>query len=238
MTKTDASNTKTKQLPLDLGFRSTMGRTDFLIGDSNMDAVGWIDRWPQWGAPMLCIQGPPASGKSHLCSVWQRQSKAAFINPENLVKLSAQEIFESGTAIAIDGLDPWLGEREAETTLFHLYNMLREEQRTMLITMRMAPSSSDFAIPDLASRFRAAPVVTIQSPDDALLSALLVKQFADRQLKIPAEVLTYIVPRMDRSFAAARELVLLADRMALAEKGKITIPLMRRVLNELQRTSH
>ncbi len=102
------------------------------------------------------------------------------------------------------------------------------------MTMRMAPGAVDFAIADLASRFRAAPVVTISPPDEILLSAVLVKQFSDRQLRVGQDVISYILPRMERSFAAAREIVSLADRIALAGKRKITIPLMREVLSLMQ----
>lgn len=222
------------QIPFDLPVRSAMGRADFLIGKSNEAAVGWIDKWPDWPAPMLILHGPAASGKTHLCAVWSARSNAAFVKPERLLAEPADALLESGPALILDGLDPWIGDREAETGLFHLYNLLREERRVMMIAMRTPPSSLDFAIPDLASRFRAAPVVTIQPPDDALLGALLVKQFADRQLKVGEDVIAYIQPRMERSFAAAQQIVALADRMALAEKSRISVPFMRRVLSALQ----
>lgn len=229
--KTDS---RALQIPLDLGFRSAMGRADFLIGESNAAAVGWIDRWPEWPAPILVLQGPPASGKTHLCAVWSAVSKAVFIKPDRLLGENADTLFESGPALILDGLDPWIGDRDAETALFHLYNLLREERSTMLITMRTAPKALEFSLPDLASRFRAAPVATIQPPDDLLLSALLIKQFSDRQIRVGEDVISYILPRMERSFAAAREIVALADHMALAEKSRISVPLMRRVLSQLQ----
>lgn len=232
----DSENNLPLQIPFDLDVRTAMGRSDFLIGQSNEAAVGWIDRWPDWPAPMLTLHGPAASGKTHLCAVWSIVSKAVFIKPEKLTQESADTIMNEGPALILDGLDPWIGDRESETSLFHLYNIMREERRTMLVTMRIAPSALDFAIPDLASRFRAAPVVTIQPPDDTLLSALLIKQFSDRQIRVTQEVISYIVPRMERSFAAAREIVSRADRLALAEKTRISIPLMRRVLSDLQST--
>jgi len=223
-----------RQIPFDLGARPAYGRNDFQIGQSNAAAVGWIDRWPEWMAPVLILQGPAASGKSHLVAVWQEKSKAQRINPEWLTTKSADEIFSMGQALVIDGLDPWLGDREAETTLFHLYNMLKEEQKTMMITMRMAPSATDFVIPDLSSRFRAAPSVAIHAPDDMLLASVLVKLFSDRQLTVPSDVITYLLPRMERSFSAAQELVKCADQRALSEKRKISIPLMRQVLSDMQ----
>lgn len=225
---------KAEQIPLDLGVRPALGLEDFLIGPSNQDAVGWIDRWPNWPAPMLVINGPAASGKTHLGAVWREKAGAEIIRPEMLLSRSAEQIAEAGDFLLFDGLDPWLGEREAETALFHLYNIFKEEQRSFMITMRMAPAQVEFAIPDLASRFRAAPVANIHAPDDMLLASILIKNFSDRQLKIGNDVIKYTLPRMERSFQAATDVVALADRMALAEKRGISIPLMRKVLSVLQ----
>lgn len=218
------------QIPLEFDGLTALGREDYLIGPGNREAVGWIDRWPEWPAPMLVITGPAASGKSHLASVWQQRSAAEPIRPEMLLSRTAEQIADAGKALVIDGVDPWLGECEAETTLFHLYNIFKEEQRSFLITMRMAPAHVDFAIPDLASRFRAAPLAAIQAPDDRLLASVLIKLFSDRQLTVGHDVIKYILPRMERSFAAARDIVAKADHLALAEKRGISVPLMRQVL--------
>ena len=112
--------------------------------------------------------------------------------------------------------------------------MLKEEQRTMMITMRMALRSVEFAIPDLASRLRAAPCVSIHPPDDILLASVMIKLFSDRQLTMPQEVIAYVLPRMERSFAAAQQVVEYTDKLALSEKRKISVPLMRKVLNDIQ----
>ncbi len=222
------------QIPLDLGFRTAQGREDFLIAPSNQSAVAWIDRWPDWPAPLLILQGAAASGKSHLAQVWKDHINATPINPADLLRQSAEEIASQGKHLMIDGLDPWLGDCACETTLFHLYNIIKEEQRTMLIALRMAPAQTDFAIKDLASRFRAAPLATIDSPDDDLLAAILVKLFNDRQLTITAEAIQYLLPRIERSFAAVRDIVSEADHMALSKKRPISIPLLRDVLAHMQ----
>jgi len=218
------------QMALDLGHREALGREDFLVSDANQDAVRWIDMWPKWPAPALILQGPAACGKSHLSAVWQEKSKAAFITAEELTTHEADMLAGRADTLILDHIDPWISDKAAETTLFHLYNILKSENRTMLITMRMSPAHADFVIPDLASRLRAAPLAAIAPPDDGLLAAVLVKLFSDRQLQLSAEVLAYILPRMDRSFGAAYELVAKADKKALAEKRAITIPLIREFL--------
>lgn len=219
-----------EQIPLDLSHRPARGRADFLVAPCNQNAVAWIDRWPEWPAPALVIHGPASCGKTHLAAVWKELARAAFIDTSNLAAGKADEIGAAAEHLVLDPIDPWLGDRAAETVLFHLYNLMKEEKRTMLLTMRAAPQHIGFALPDLASRLRAAPAASIAPPDDDLLAALLVKLFSDRQLQIGRDVLSYILPRMERSFAAAHDLVAAADRLAMAEKKGISIPLVRRVL--------
>ena len=58
------------QLILELPLRTAQGRADFLVTGSNADAVAWLDRWPDWPGPAMCIHGPEGCGKSHLLQVW------------------------------------------------------------------------------------------------------------------------------------------------------------------------
>lgn len=222
------------QIPFDLGARTALGREDFLIGPCNAAAVKLIDRWPEWHTPLMIISGPAASGKSHLAAVWRERAGALNINPEALLTSTAEQIASQGRHIVLDGFDPWLGDKAAETTLFHLYNMFWSEKRSILATMRMAPAQADFVLPDLASRVRASVLASIQPPDDVLLASVLIKLFSDRQLSITNDVIQYTLPRMERSFAAARKIVEQADRTALAAKKPVTVSLMRSVLAGMQ----
>ncbi len=57
----------------------------------------------------------------------------------------------------------------------------------------------------------------LQAPDDALLAAVLVKLFADRQLDVDPEVIGYLTQQMDRSFAVAGAVVDALDSAALTQ---------------------
>lgn len=219
------------QIPLDLGHRVAFGREDFMVAPCNRNAVDWIDRWPGWPAPVLVLYGPAGSGKSHLGAVWTERSGAAWVDAALLGRSSGQEMAAMGTHLVLDHPDIWIGDRAVETELFHLYNIMRERGGSILATMRLSPAQMDFSLPDLASRLRAAPAVGIDPPDETVLAAIMVKLFADRQIDVGVDVLSYVLPRMERSFAAAHALVDAADRLALAEKRAVTLPLMRRVLS-------
>lgn len=224
------------QLPLDLGHRPAHGREDFLISPGNEVAVKWIDRWPDWPGRILALQGAAGTGKTHLAAVWQGLSGAHRIEPYQLLRENPLELARGSTALFMEDADSkLLPENSAESALFHLINAVRSEGSSLLLTTRTAPKSWAVDLPDLASRLAALPVAELGALDDALMEALLVKLFHDRQLRVPVEVVRYIVERMERSASAARRIVANTDRLSLAERRKLTVPLVRRVLLEVDR---
>lgn len=221
------------QLPLDLGHRPALRREDFLISPGNEVAVKWIDRWPDWPGGILVLQGPAGAGKTHLAAVWQGFSDAEQIEGQELLGANPLELAHRSSALLIENADlKVLPEPGAEAALFHLINAVRAEGSSLLITALSSPKSWQVELPDLASRLAAIPVAELGALDDALMEALLVKLFYDRQLKVPADVVRYIVDRMERSPAAARDMVANLDSLSLAERRKLTVPLVRRVLME------
>ena len=228
----------TAQLPLDLGHRPALGREDFLVAPSNEVAVAWIDRWPDWPAPALALYGPPGCGKSHLCQVWRGQSGAVAAEAAVLGEREAPEVLGAARACLLDGIgDRLSGHPGRQRRLLHLYNLLAERGGRLLLTGRAAPARWDLSLPDLRSRLGTAPAVELSRPDDALIEAVLVKLFADRQLQASPEVVRFLTARMERSFEAAREMVAALDESALAGRRGITVPLAREVLARQEGTA-
>ncbi len=214
------------QLAIDLPHRPAFGRADFLVSECNAAALGWIERWPQWPGRVLVLHGPAGSGKSHLAHFWRERSGGVLIAGEELSRSKPNEL-ASRRAVALDE-----AERAPERTLLHLYNCVIEAGASLLVIAREAPASWPIALPDLASRLRAAASAAIGPPDDTLLAAVLVKHFADRQVRVAPGVIGFLVRRMERSFAASGALAARLDRLALGAGRPITIALARRVLAE------
>jgi chromosomal replication initiation ATPase DnaA len=220
-----------EQIPFDLGNRTALGRDDFLVAPNNHDAVAWIDLWPEWPAPCLVLYGPVASGKTHLGAVWSEKSSAMCVKAGDINEALIGDIADIKKHVIIEDADDLIGNLQGEKGLFHLYNIFKEEQRSFLVTLQEPPVRRSFTLPDLASRLRAAPSAAIREPDEELLGALIVKFFNDKQIRIGADVLHYILPRIERSFEAVRDVVEQADQKALIEKRGITVPLMRDILS-------
>jgi chromosomal replication initiation ATPase DnaA len=106
-----------------------------------------------------------------------------------------------------------------------------------MITAKSPPSRWGISLADLSSRLKTATLAEIRLPDDALLAAVLVKQFSDRQLMIDSEVVAFVQARIERSFRALGQFVATADKLALAQKRRISVPLMRLALKKLDETN-
>ncbi len=219
------------QLVLDLPVRTALGRRDFLVAPANREALAFLDRWPDWPAHAAILSGPAGAGKSHLAAVWQERSGARPL------RLADVEVVLGGAsdvpAWLLEDVDRLLegGEGGAgEELLFHLLNHLAGRPGALLMTARAPLGGWRVRLPDLVSRLKALPRISIAAPDDDLLAAVMLKQFADRQLRVDPAVPTYLLGRIERSFEAVAGVVDALDRTALARRRAITLPLAREVL--------
>src|SRR5262245_30964172 len=151
-----------------------------------------IDLWPGWPQASVAVVAPAHAGKTHLASVWRLKSGAARLEAGALREADVPAAAAHG-AVLVEDLHVGIADERA---LFHLLNLVREHKLSMLMTSRTPPGEIAADLPDLRSRLRALPVVAIAAPDEALLKAVLVKHFADRQLAVEPHLVAYIALRM------------------------------------------
>jgi len=209
-----------RQLVLDLPVVEATGAGDFLISGSNRAAAGLIESWPDWAQPSALLVGPPASGKSHLAAVWAEKTGAPSIAAGDLSEATVALFQADETrALRVEDIDRGISDQRV---LFHLLNHARETGRSVLLTSAVAPGDLTVALPDLRSRLRALPMIMIAEPDDALLGAVMVKLFSDRQLTVEPAVISYLIRHMNRSMEEARAVVGAIDTLALARQRKVS----------------
>jgi chromosomal replication initiation ATPase DnaA len=217
-----------RQLALALNHAESLTREDFLPGPSNETALAMIDRWPDWPARVLAVAGPAGSGKSHLASIWACESGARFLSARALELADLPASIATGALV----LEDCTGDGIDERALFHLLNLVREEEAWLMLTAQSLPTNWPVTLPDLSSRLRAMPSVSLSGPDDTLLRAVLVKQFADRQLGVDEALIAYLLPRIGRSFADARAAVARLDREALQRSRPVNRALAAELFRE------
>jgi chromosomal replication initiation ATPase DnaA len=217
-----------RQLALALDHAESFARDDFLGGPSNAAALALIDAWPDWTSRSVILCGPEGSGKSHLAAIWGEAAGARRIAARAIEEAAVPVALATGALVVEDIAANAFDER----ALFHLINLAREEDAFVLLTARTAPAGWSFVVHDLGSRLKALPVVAMAPPDDALLRAVLVKLFSDRQLMVDESLIGYVATRIERSFAAARAIVDRLDDEAMRQQRPLTRALAGELLRE------
>ena len=220
-----------RQLTLDLPIETRFGREDFLVSPSNADAFETFEGWPAWPDRVLLLLGPTGAGKSHLGAIWAARSHARNLPASALAGADVSALAGAGPLL-LEDVD---SARGIEAELFHLLNLVRNSANSWLVlTARAWPDGWGLRTADLLSRLRLAPAVEIAEPDDALVRAVLVKHFIDRQLVVDTTVVEYLAMRIERSLDAARQVVEALDQEALMAGRRITRPMAGDVLRALE----
>ena len=219
-----------RQLVFDLARDPSFDPDEFLVSSCNEAAYAAITAWPVWPDRVLLLLGPPGAGKSHLAAIWSALSSA--VSPKSST-IAIAESFEGETTAVLEDCD-----RVAldEAVLFHRLNIVRETGGWLLMTARTPPDRWDLRTPDLLSRLRLAPTVTIGRPDVVLMKSVMVKLFADRQIAIDEDIITYAVRNCEQSLDAVRSFVAAIDEASLTHGRRITRPLAVVTLADLNGT--
>ena len=200
---------------------------EFLVAPSNAAAHAAVERWPAWPTRCLILVGPPGSGKSHLAAIWAARSNARVLSTEDLASLGQW----GGPVVAL--LEDCCRTAYDQTALFHLVNMVGEGRGSLLITARSAPATWNVEVPDLLSRLRAAQIVELRPPDANLVKAVIIKLFADRQIRIDEDVVNYAALHCEQSLDAVSSFVAAVDEDALASGRRVTRHLAARTMSRL-----
>jgi hypothetical protein len=191
------------QIALPFDWPADESERDFILSDANAQVARHLDHWSLWPVMATLLSGPRKSGRSLIGRLFARKTGGWLIDD---------------------------AERADEETIFHAWNRAQEERRPLLIVVDEPPPAWTVKLPDLRSRLAATPHIAITEPDDALAAALIEKQLATRGLAAPPEIARYLLPRIERSYVAVQRIVDAIDELALAERHRITVPLVRKAL--------
>lgn len=208
-----------QQLPLPLPTKAALGREDFFVSEANELAVTALADWTAWPLKKLVLTGETGAGKTHLVHVWASDVGAQIVHAKNLIDKGVDTL-ASGPRV-IEDLPELAGKMAAQRAMFHLHNLMQERGLPLLMSSTQAPNRLDLELKDLQSRLSGTSVVEIAPPDEQLLRVILMKLFNDRQINPDPGLFDYVLPRLPRTFEAAREFVEQLDARALAEDRAI-----------------
>jgi chromosomal replication initiation ATPase DnaA len=205
-----------EQLSFDLPVVPALGRDDFMIAPSNAVAVAMMETTPNWPQGKMVLCGPEGSGKTHLAHVWAGAHQGQIVAAADIADADIQTL--SQAPVAVEDLPEIAQNDAAQTALFHLHNLMQDTGQPLLMTGTGAPNHWGMGLPDLQSRIDASGIA---------------KHFSDRQLMPRPDVIPYLILRIDRSFAAARDVVAAMDSQSLARHQPLTRALAAQVLDNL-----
>lgn len=219
------------QMAFDLPALDAYGRDDFFASPANRLALATVENWANWPDGRLLLTGPAGSGKTHLTHIWAAETGATIVPGAGLSAARVDALVAAGD-VAVEDAEAVARDPADQTALFHLLNLTAAQGRRVLLTSAGSPRDWGLGLPDLLSRVQAMQAARLDAPDDALLSAVLVKLFADRQLVVPETLIPYLLARMERSVEAARDLVAALDAQSLASRKPVSRAMAAKLLDK------
>ena len=193
------------QFALPLDWPQAGDESRFILSEANEAAFEHFRCWSLWPVKATLLTGPRRSGRSLLA--------------RSFVAKVGGRLFDNA-------------ERHIEEEIFHAWNAAQDSGKPLVLVVDEVPPAWHVALPDLRSRLAITPIARIERPDDALFQAIIRLLFADRGVHIPDDALKYIGDRVERSYWMAERVVEAIDRFAIAERSRLTLPMIRRALGE------
>lgn len=191
------------------------------------------------GEPYLYIWGKSGAGCTHLlqacCHAAQLQGfSVAYLPLNSLKKNNSSEILrglESMDMVCVDELESIVGDKCWQEALFHFYNRLQEQARFLLIAAKNVPNQLNLSLPDLTSRLASGVLFQVRELNDAERLIALQQRADSRGLVLSEEVGQFLLQRLPRNSQALFSALKLLDKASLCLKRKLTIPLVKTILN-------
>jgi DnaA family protein len=223
------------QIPLAIGLRERAVFESFIAGPNalavaQLQAVG---RGEASGVHWL--SGPGGVGKSHLLQATCAQAGSAdavYLSLHQLVQFGPESLdgWHNARVVAVDDAGIVAGDRNWEQALFGLYREVDERRASLLLAARTPPRGLTISLPDLASRFAAASLLTLRPLDEIAQREALRARALARGLELPEDTALYLQRRFRRDLSTLYELLDTIDDAALRAQRRLTVPFIREVL--------
>lgn len=193
------------QIALPLSHPGPQEPASIVVGEGNRRVVEALAASHDWPFGTALLAGPARSGKSLFASWFASHTGGGALDDADI---------------------------RDETEIFHAWNRAREDGYPLLLTI--SGDGWEIALPDLKSRMGAALQLEIGPPDDEIGAALMLSHAMQRGLALGEGAPAYLIPRMERSYAAIERIVGEIDRLSLERKQPATMSIWRDALEAVQ----
>jgi len=208
----------------------------FVVCDGNAGALQFSRRIADPDDPenLLYIHGPAGSGKTHLLqaigrSMGGNSSESApclsFREPVTVDGLCRR--FMEGEALIVDDLHLMPDDGDLRAALWQVFNDFHSSGRKIVMAGLYAPRDLPFLDEHLVSRLLWGLVARVDVSDDHSRRMILKKIAADRQVRIPDDVVEFILMTTSREVGDLISAFESVFRLSMTLQRRITLPLAR-----------
>lgn len=221
------------QLPLALGGLDTPDFAHFHAGGDALVVARLRALAVAPHAAQVLLLGAPASGKTHLllacCEAARTAGLAAAYLPLDRIEDAGLDGSVDAALVAVDAIDIAYSDRARAEWLFAQANRQHDRGHALLLAARSLPAS-DAVLPDLCSRLERCERMQFAAHDDEARRAILLHRAAATGIPLEPAAVDYLLRHHSRDLGALLACLRRLDREALARGRRITVPLIREVL--------
>ena len=234
----ELNDTILSQIPFEFGNFQKIDFASFIQGKNKelLSLLNTVTKKEQ--NECLYIWGPHGTGKTHLLQAACKQAseinyQVAYIplkhhkefDPEILNGLGQLDL------ICIDDVEFISDNLEWQQRLTLVYNEIRDNSNSIIFSSTFSPRSISIELDDLRSRLSWGQVFKIKPPDDQLKIQILKKKATERSFELSNNVAEFLIHRSDRDLNSLIIILDKIDRLSLAKKRKVTIPLVKELID-------
>jgi DnaA family protein len=233
-----SSGSPSPQIPFQFGDFQKNDLASFISGE-NQNLIKLINRISnKESMHVLYLWGESGTGKTHLLQAACKEASeadlhVAYIPLKQIEELSAEMLHDLGELdlVCIDDIECVAGQIEWQQGLTWLYNELKDNNHSLIISGKKSPTNNELELDDLKSRLSSDQVIKIKSPDEELKIKILKQKANERSFELSDEVIEFLIRRVERDLGSLIEVLDKIDHASLAAKRKITIPFVKELIN-------
>ena len=222
------------QLTLDLSLNDEAKFENFFDVGSNAEVISEL----KGTASQVFLWGSLGTGRTHLLQsvcheALMKNESSIYIPLLNANKFSPEILqgLENVDTICVDDIQFVQKKAAWEEALFQLYNKAKDSGSRLVISANQAPPNLELTLADLQSRLCGLPVFKLSSLDESWQMEVLKFRAMRRGIELSVSVADYIVARARRDMHGLIRVLDAVDQISFAEKRRITIPLIKKVMH-------
>lgn len=224
----------TMQQILEFPVAEVMTFDNFVVCDGNSAALQFARRITDDvdAENLLYLHGPSGSGKTHLLRAVEQaigaRSPQAYLSCRS--SFTVDELFShfnGPSALLLDDLHLLPDDRQLRNALWQIFNDFNSAGRPVVMAGQMPPRELQYLDDHLVSRLLWGLVARVDASDDQSRRMILKKVADDRQVRVPDEVVDYILATTSREVGDLIKAFEMLYKISLSTKRKITLPLAR-----------